>query len=52
LPAVLLIGIIVATKLSENQFSVSKEIDYIVVCPDGQNNCTRYEPHEVKVYYR
>jgi hypothetical protein len=46
LPAVLVIGILVATN------SGSKEIDYIVVCPDGQNNCTRYEPHEIKVFYR
>ena len=29
-----------------------KEIDYIVVCPDGQSNCTRYETHEFKVHYK
>ena len=27
-----------------------KVLKYIV-CPDGQDNCTPYEPHEVKVIY-
>jgi hypothetical protein len=22
-----------------------------VVCPDGTNECTPYQPHEVKVFY-
>ena len=30
----------------------SRVIDYIVVCPEGENNCTRYEPHEIKIYYK
>jgi hypothetical protein len=29
-----------------------KEVDRYIVCPDGQDTCTPYEPHEVKVIYK
>ena len=29
-----------------------KEVVRYIVCPDGQDTCTPYEPHEVKVIYR
>ena len=32
--------------------STEKEVVRYVVCPDGQDTCTPYEPHEVKVIYR
>ncbi len=32
--------------------SGAKEVEYYVVCPDGQDNCTPYQPHEVKVVYK
>ena len=31
---------------------LNRQVDYYVVCPEGQNNCTRYDPSEVKVYYK
>ena len=30
----------------------TKEVDRYIVCPDGQDTCTPYEPHEVKVIYK
>ena len=32
--------------------STEREVVRYVVCPDGQDTCTPYEPHEVKVIYR
>ena len=32
--------------------STKKEAVRYIVCPDGQDECTPYEPHEVKVIYR
>jgi len=31
--------------------TAEKSVMLYVVCPDGSDNCTPYQPHEVKVVY-
>jgi hypothetical protein len=44
--ALLVSGVVYALGQTE------KKVVRYIVCPDGQDTCTPYEPHEVKVIYR
>ena len=38
--------------LTSTSTSETKEVKQYIVCPDGQDTCTPYHPHEVKVIYQ